>query len=321
MKKVSFSFAFGFLFVLLFIFLVFFPAKQGNTVVGDEVSKNVEHQSGYSDGYRDAMDGVESLCATKKCIAQDPYERGYKLGYKKGIRDQKKKFSKASDEGFIRPLIDSPGNTIGSDFNGDGIHDFIVGARFNNDGGTDDEGAAYIFFGASNLSGTKSLGGGQSADVTILGKAANDFLGKSVSGAGDINGDGFDDIIVGADGYDISGTNREGAAYIFFGASNLSGTKSLGGVDSADLTILGKAASDQLGKSVSGAGDVNGDGFDDIIVGADGNDDGENLAGAAYIFFGASNLRGTFIIRSSIIVSVCAYDNIGKAIAIHISQS
>jgi len=221
MKKVSFSFAFNFLFVLLFIFLVIFPAKQGNTRVGDEVSKNVEYQSGHRDGYHDVMDSVESLCAHSRCKAQNSYERGYKLGYKKGIRELKKQ--------DIRPLIDSPGNTIGSDFNGDGIHDFIVGARFNNDGGSNDEGAAYIFFGASNLSGTNDLGGGASADVTILGKGTTDRLGISVSGAGDVNGDGFDDIIVGAEFNNDGGTNNEGAAYIFFGASNLSGNVILGG--------------------------------------------------------------------------------------------
>jgi len=97
----------------------------------------------------------------------------------------------------IDPLIDSPGNTIGSDFNGDGIHDFIVTANRNNDGGSNNEGAAYIFFGASNLSGTKDTGTADE-DVRILGKAIQDYLGNSAAGAGDVNGDGFDDIIVGA---------------------------------------------------------------------------------------------------------------------------
>jgi len=192
----------------------------------------------------------------------------------------------------IDPLIDSPGKTVGSDFNGDGIHDIIVGADKNNDGGSDDEGAAYIFFGASNLSGTKALGGGQSADVTILGKTTSDSLGRNISSAGDVNGDGFDDFIVGVP-YDDGEAASAGAAYVFFGASNLSGTKTLGGGQSADVTILGKAASDYLGRGVSSAGDVNGDGFDDVIVGADGNDDAGSYAGAAYIVFGASNLSGT----------------------------
>jgi len=123
----------------------------------------------------------------------------------------------------------------------------------NNDGGTDDEGAAYIFFGASDLSGTKDLGRVQSADFTILGKAANDYLRLEVSGVGDVNQDGFSDFIIGARGNDEgTGGNNNGAAYIFFGASNLSGTKDLGGVQSADVTVLGKAALDVLGRTVGG---------------------------------------------------------------------
>jgi len=192
----------------------------------------------------------------------------------------------------IDPLIDSPGKTIGSDFNGDGIHDFIVGARRNDDGGNY-AGAAYIFFGASNLSGTKSLGGGQSADVTILGKANADQLGYSVSSAGDVNGDGIDDILVGAERNDDGPGSNGGAVYIFFGATTLSGTISLGEGQSADVTILGKADGDRLSSGMSGAGDVNGDGIDDIIMGARFNGDGASNAGVAYIFFGAATLSGT----------------------------
>jgi len=195
-----------------------------------------------------------------------------------------------------KAIFDRLGSGVSSagDINGDGFDDIIVGAQNNNDGGSDDEGAVYIFFGSATLSGTKSLGAAESADVTILGKATRDRLGISVSSAGDVNGDGLDDIILGAYQNDDGAASYSGAAYIFFGASNLSGTKSLGGGQSADVTILGKAANDRLGKSVSGAGDVNGDGFDDIIVAAYQNDDGgSNAEGAAYIFFGASNLSGT----------------------------
>jgi len=200
----------------------------------------------------------------------------------------------AEQHQYIDPLIDTPGKTIGSDFNGDGTHDFIVGAHDNVDCTAGACGAAYIFFGSTTISGTKDLGGVQSADVTILGKGDDNDFGRSVSSVGDVNGDGIDDFIVGANQYDISGANLEGAAYIFFGASDLSGTKDLGGVASADVTFLGKVAGDGLGDSVSGAGDVNGDGFDDIIVGASGYDvTGANNEGAAYIFFGASDLNGT----------------------------
>jgi len=194
----------------------------------------------------------------------------------------------------IAPLIDTPGKTTGSDFNGDGIHDFIVGAQNNDDGGSNNEGAAYIFFGSTTLSGTKDLGRGQSADFTILGKGAGDVLGAAVAAAGDVNGDGIDDILIGALLNDEGGTDDEGAAYLFFGATDLSGTKALGGIDSADVTFLGKAANDFLGISLSGAGDVNGDGFDDLIISARNNDDGGgNDEGAAYIFFGSATLSGT----------------------------
>jgi len=107
--------------------------------------------------------------------------------------------SHAEQHQSIDPLVDTPGRSIGSDFNGDGIHDFIVGAYQNVDGGATGSGAAYIFFGASNISGTKDTGSGPTADVTILGKAvASELLGFSLSSAGDVNGDGIDDILVGA---------------------------------------------------------------------------------------------------------------------------
>jgi len=194
----------------------------------------------------------------------------------------------------IDPLIDTPGKSIGSDFNGDGIHDVIISAR-NNIEGTGNGGTAYVFFGASNFGGIKDLGGVASPDVSIFGKGATDQLGNKVASAGDVNGDGIDDILVGAFRNNDGGFNDTGAAYIFFGATNISGTKDLGGKDSADVTVIGEVASDLLGVSLSGAGDVNGDGFDDFIVGARYSDEGGAAnTGVAFIFFGTSDISGTF---------------------------
>jgi len=149
----------------------------------------------------------------------------------------------------IDPLTDSPGRTLGSDFNGDGIHDFIISAPQNDDGGNQ-AGAVYIFFGATNLSGTKSLGGVESADATIVGKGSDDRLGYGgVSGVGDVNADGIPDILVGAAQND-DGAPQAGAAYIFFGATNFGGTKTAG--TDQNVEILGKANSDRLEKSVGG---------------------------------------------------------------------
>ena len=281
MSRVSWGVAFGFLIFLLF------GHSEGR---GPEESHgaSVHFTYGHQEGYQDALEGIRSRCQSKQdCPSQDSYKRDYKLGYKKGIRELK-------NQG-VRPLIDSPGKTIGSDFNGDGIHDLIVGANQNDDGAAVglDTGGAYIIYGAATLSGTKNTSG-SGEDVSIFGKAGGDYLGNSVSSAGDVNGDGMDDIIVGARNQDDGTGSNGGAAYIVFGATSLSATLDFGALQSPDVTILGKADSDSLGESVSAAGDVNGDGFDDIIMGADEVNNGLTAdVGAAYIFLGAGNLSGT----------------------------
>ncbi|NOY25468.1 MAG: hypothetical protein GXP62_06300, partial [Oligoflexia bacterium] len=157
------------------------------------------------------------------------------------------------------------------DVDGDGLDDILVGAPYE-DGYA---GAAYLLRGP--VSGTVDL---SSADAKLLGEAANDSAGFSVSSAGDVDGDGLDDILVGAFGED-SGGMQAGAAYLMLGP--VSGTVELATVDA---TLVGEAAGDSAGVSVSGAGDVDGDGLDDILVGAFGEDSGGSYAGAAYLMLG-----------------------------------
>jgi len=103
----------------------------------------------------------------------------------------------------------------------------------------------------------------------IPGAAANDQAGYSVSDAGDVNGDGIDDFIVGAIYADVSGINS-GAAYVVFGKTGGFGTNlNLSTLNGADgFRISGEERLDAAGCSVSAAGDVNGDGYDDLLVGA-----------------------------------------------------
>ena len=191
--------------------------------------------------------------------------------------------------------------------NGDGFDDLIVGALFGDDGGFR-AGEAYVIFGTASGFGT-NVGGRQVIDLTSLsaaegfiiqGDAADDQIGSSVSSAGDVNGDGFDDLIVGARFGDDGGGNA-GEAYVIFGTASGFGTN-VGGRQVIDLTTLsaaegfiiqGDAADDQIGSSVSSAGDVNGDGFDDLIVGAIRGDDGGGNAGEAYVVFGTASGFGT----------------------------
>ncbi|MBS1517960.1 MAG: FG-GAP repeat protein [Bacteroidetes bacterium] len=150
------------------------------------------------------------------------------------------------------------------DVNGDGYSDVIVGAyaRFSLSG------AAYIYFGGASMNNVY--------DVIMAPGIANDFFGISVSNAGDMNGDGFDDVIVGSTGY-LIGTGR---AYVFFGGSPMN--------NFADLTMDGEGSNNSFGTSVSTAGDVNGDGFSDVVVGAPGN---SSAKGKAYIYFGGTSLN------------------------------
>lgn len=116
----------------------------------------------------------------------------------------------------------------------------------------------------------------KSAIVKITGDEADDHFGWNVSSAGDVNDDGYEDIIVGAPGYG----NDKGRAYIFFGSPYFNGDLS---AIEANVTINGSAQGDKFGWDVSSAGDVNGDLISDVIVGAPGND---SNTGRAYIFFG-----------------------------------
>jgi hypothetical protein len=172
---------------------------------------------------------------------------------------------------------DQFGNSVSGagDVNGDGYDDVIVGAPRNDAGGAD-AGRAYVYFGGAAMNNT--------ADVTLTGAAVADVFGHSVSGVGDVNGDGFDDVIVGAYGNDTVGLDA-GRAYVYFGGAAMNNI--------ADVTLTGVAIGDVFGSVVSRAGDVNGDGFDDVIVGASRNDAGGGDAGRAYVYFGGAAMNNT----------------------------
>ncbi|MEM6298284.1 MAG: integrin alpha, partial [Bacteroidota bacterium] len=186
------------------------------------------------------------------------------------------------------------------DVNGDGLDDLIVGAPrvdiLVSSSVLNNVGAAYVVFGDNTggfSSGTfelSDLNGTNGFAINGYGTAQT-YTGRSVSGLGDLNGDGVDDVLIGAYGARPNGA-ISGRSYVVFGSSTgafNSGTFELSNLDGSNGFITnGESSSDQLGLSVSGAGDVNNDGINDLIVGAFGDDTNGNNAGASYLIFGNS---------------------------------
>ena len=166
------------------------------------------------------------------------------------------------------------------DVNGDGIDDLIVGTMAQ-DGAS---GEAYVVFGRNGGFGSRlsveDLDG--SNGFAIAGTAANDFLGAAVAAAGDVNGDGIGDLIVS----DAELGDGLGEVHVVFGRrGGFGATLSVADLDAGTgFRIAGLTPGGAFGASVAGAGDLNGDGIDDLIVGAIGR--GDTDTGEAFVIFG-----------------------------------
>ncbi|WP_308189132.1 hypothetical protein [Nostoc mirabile] len=174
------------------------------------------------------------------------------------------------------------------DINGDGIDDLIIGAPFADPNG-DNSGQTYVVFGSNesfaaqfNLS---TLNGTNGFIINGINKG-DGLLGGSVSSAGDINGDGIDDLIIGTNGADPNGDNS-GQSYVVFGSKEGFGAQlNLSTLNGTNGFAINGINPDDRSGNVSSAGDINGDGIDDLIIGAPFADPNDNISGQSYVVFG-----------------------------------
>ena len=193
---------------------------------------------------------------------------------------------------------DESGHSVSAagDINGDGYSDLLIGAFGHNSGSTG--GRSYVFFGGpavgnsgllalSNLNGVNGF--------KLDGETSGDSSGWSVSAAGDINGDGYSDLLIGA----YSHNGYFGRSYGVFGGPSVGGSgllslSNLNGVNGFKLD--GEASGDQSGFSVSAAGDINGDGYSDLVIGAPQHN---GVTGRSYVVFGGSSVGGSGLLALS----------------------
>ena len=194
---------------------------------------------------------------------------------------------------------DAAGYSLGpaGDIDGDGLADILVGA-YRADQKALNVGASYVLRGGGALSGL-TTGASLSltdADAVVFGESEKDQTGAALSTAGDVDGDGYEDLLLGSHYYDSKTAEDVGIAYLMLGS--LSGTVQ---VTDAHASLVGDSAGDAAGRSVTSL-DFNADGRSDLLIGAKEVDAGATDAGAAYLFLGPvsgalsmSDANGAFI--------------------------
>ena len=203
------------------------------------------------------------------------------------------------------------------DINNDGFPDMVIAAGAASPAGDYRRGKLYVVLGSASLPASVDLA--TSADIVVLGRAAEDLFAYSLS-LGDFNNDGYEDILVGAPGADPGGKGGAGEVYVIFGQANLPSLIDLS-TATADIEFRGAKITEALGSDVA-SGDINGDQIDDLIFSATDAAVGDSInAGKTYVVFGHASLLPSVIDLAADSVDVevhgrRANDRSGNSIAV-----
>lgn len=178
--------------------------------------------------------------------------------------------------------------TAVGDINLDGYDDFVIGAANR----SDRSGGVYLVYGQA----TKLTGGTVSSFVLLSGDNDFDYAGWTIGGGGDVNADGFPDMLISAPKYNLA-ERDEGMVYLIYGRSTRYASADLKNV--AAVTISGQTTSERIGQSLT-LTDLNADGFADSIIGAAYNDSGAPNGGAVYILYGSAALATELTLANTI---------------------